>query len=120
MPACFPAKTVGSAEHSRPCQETRPGSPMDTTSSGTALFAADRAEQLPHPDPQPLPRLWAARGRAARGPAARGQTDLEVFVEKLLNRSDPEATFVEKLLNRSDPEATFVEKLLNRSDPEAT
>jgi len=24
--------------------------------------------------------------------AARGQTDLEVFVEKLLNRSDPEAT----------------------------
>ena len=34
------------------------------------------------------------RGPAARGPAARGQTDLEVFVEKLLNRSDPEATWV--------------------------
>ena len=30
---------------------------MDTTSSGLALFAADRAEQFPHPDPQPLPRL---------------------------------------------------------------
>ena len=26
------------------------------------------------------------------GPAARGQTDLEVFPQKLLNRSDPEAT----------------------------
>src|SRR5271166_6462831 len=36
----------------------------------------------------------AARGRkrSRSGSAARGQTDLEVFVEKLLNRSDPEAT----------------------------
>jgi|SRR5271166_793519 len=37
--------------------------------------------------------------RAGSRSPARGQTDLEVFVEKLLNRSDPEA------MNRSDPEA---------------
>jgi len=39
-------------------------------------------------------RLSAKSDRATvtERSAARGQTDLEVFVEKLLNRSDPEAT----------------------------
>ncbi len=36
----------GFAGDSRPCRETLPGSPMDTTSAGMALFAADRAEQI--------------------------------------------------------------------------
>ena len=48
--------------------------------------------------------------KPARGQPARGQTDLEVFVEKLLNRSDPEAT-----RGYPDPEATR-----GYRDPEAT
>jgi hypothetical protein len=45
--------------------------------------------------------FWCLHQKISRGEsgdwcanpcAARGQTDLEVFVEKLLNRSDPEAT----------------------------
>ena len=45
----------------------------------------------------------AARSRSGSGQplgvgsAARGQTDLEVFVEKLLDRSDPEATLIQKM-----------------------
>ena len=35
--------------------------------------------------------------------AARGQTDLEVFPQKLLNRSDPEATRVTLMTDLSDP-----------------
>ena len=38
--------------------------------------------------PFPGPGGWLLCLRAARGRAARGQTDLEVFPQKLLNRSD--------------------------------
>ena len=72
-----------------------------------ARQAVPRGRSLPRWDLQPLVIIMLALtcGR-------RGQTDLEVFVEKLLNRSDPEAR------NRSDPEATDPEAT-NRSDTPA-
>ena len=70
------------------------------------VLCIDQVENLDPDKLKPLCRfLHAVLDHTANLTArtARGQTDLEVFVEKLLNRSDPEATLTPRL---PDPEAT--------------
>jgi site-specific recombinase XerD len=104
------------ADDQTPCPGHRPaGGLCNHTFRVTGITAGVRIRSgRQRSDPQrPDRRARPGRGRRrragtnARGVLAlpRGQTDLEVFVEKLLNRSDPER------LNRSDPERLDPERL---------